>query len=106
MTEMNIISCNVNGLNGPHKRTSFLQLLWRNKVDIALIPEAHLWKDDVHGCNNKYYEVVSFAATDSNTKGVLLTVWRNLNISILDWNGDNADRIACTSLDKSYTPWS
>ncbi len=74
MTEINIISCNVNGLNGPHKRTSFLQLLRRKKVDIALKQEAHLWKDDVHRCNNKYYKVVSFAATDNKIKGVLITV--------------------------------
>ncbi len=34
-------------------------------------------------------------------KGVLIIVRRNLNISILDRNGDNAGRIACTSLAKS-----
>ncbi len=72
MTEINIISCNVNGLNGPHKHTRFLQLLRQKKV--ALIQKAHLWKDDVPGCNNKYYEVVSFAVTDNKTKGVLITV--------------------------------
>ncbi len=74
MTEINIISCNVNGLNGPHKHTRFLQLLRQKMVDIALIQKAHLWKDVVHRCNNIYYEVVSFAVTDNKTKGVLITV--------------------------------
>ncbi len=46
----------------------------KKMVDIALIQKAHLWKDDVHRCNNKYYEVVSFAVTDNKTKGVLITV--------------------------------
>ncbi len=52
-------------------------------------------KDDVHRCNNKYYEVVSFSVTDNKTKGVLIIVRRNVNISILDRKGDNASRIAC-----------
>ncbi len=73
MAEINIISCNINGLNGPHKPTSFLELLRRKKVDIALSQKAHLWKDDVHRCNNKYYEVVSFAVSDNKTN-VLITV--------------------------------
>ncbi len=38
--------------------------------------------------------MVSFAAIDNKTKDVLITVRRNLNISILDRNGDNAGRIA------------
>ncbi len=58
MTEINILSCNINGLNGPHKSTSFLELLRRKKVDIALIQEAHLRKDDVHRCINKYYALI------------------------------------------------
>ncbi len=65
MTEINI-SCNVNGLNGLYKRTSFFTTTVTKKVDIALI---NLWKDYVHRCNNKYYKVVSFAATDNKTKG-------------------------------------
>ncbi len=95
MTEIGIMSCNFKCLNGPHRRTSFLELPRRKKVDIALIQEAHLRKDDIHGCNNKYYEVVPFAATDNKTKGVLIIVRRNLNIPILDRNGDNAGRISC-----------
>ncbi len=37
-------------------------------------------------------------------KDVLIIVRRNLNISILDRNGDNACRIACTSLAESNSP--
>lgn len=95
MTELNILSCNINGLNGPHKRTGFLELLRQRKVDIALIQESHLRKNDVHRCNNKFYEVVSFAATDNKTKGVLIIVKRKLNISILDKKGDDDGRITC-----------
>ncbi len=68
MTEINI-SCNVNGLNGLYKRTRIFTTTVTKKVDIALIQKANLWKDYVHICNNKYYKVVSFAATDNKTKG-------------------------------------
>lgn len=53
----------------------------------------HLRKDDVHWCNNTFYEVVTSAASDNKTKGVLIIVRWILNISIQDRNGDNAGRI-------------
>lgn len=68
MTEFNILTCNVNGLNGPHRRTSFLELFQRKKVDIALIQESHLRMEDVRRCYNTFFEVVSFTATDKKTK--------------------------------------
>ncbi len=55
MTDLNILSCNINGLNGPHKLTGFLDFLRRRKIDIVLVQESHLKEEDIHRCNNKLY---------------------------------------------------
>ena len=93
MTDLNILSCNINGLNGPHKRTGFLDFLRRRKIDIVLVQESHLKEEDVHRCNNKFYEVVSHSSSDAKTKGVLILVRRTLNITILDKGCDPDGRI-------------
>ncbi len=84
MTDLNILSCNINGLNGPHKCTGFLDFLRRRKIDIVLVQESHLKEEDIRRCNNKFYEVVSHSSSDTKTKGVLILVRRTLNITILD----------------------
>ncbi len=78
MTDLNILSCNINGLNGPHKCTGFLDFLRRRKIDIVLVQESHLKEEDIHRCNNKFYEVVSHSSSDTKTKGVLILVRRTL----------------------------
>ncbi len=82
MTDLNILSCSINGLHGPHKRTGVLDFLHRGKIDIVFVRESRL-KEDVHKCNNTFYEVVSHSSSHTKTKGVLISVWRTLNITIL-----------------------
>ncbi len=48
MTDHNILSCNINGLNGPHKHTGFLDFMRRRKIDIVLVQESHLKEEDIH----------------------------------------------------------
>ncbi len=57
-----------------------------------LFQEFHLKEEDIHRCNT-FYEVVSHSSSDTETKGVLILVWRTLNITILDKGCDTDGRI-------------
>lgn len=94
MTNLNILSWNVNGLNGPHKRACCLELLKRRKIDLALIQETHLKKEDVHRCNNKFYKVISASSATDKTKGVMILLRRNLRMDIIEHDNDTDGRIA------------
>lgn len=72
MTNISILSWNVNDLNTPSKRTSCLDLLRRKKIDVAMIQESHLIQHDVSRLANKYYYVAAFSAAENKTKGALI----------------------------------
>ena len=94
MTNITVLSLNVNGLNGPKKRTSILDLLHRKNIDIALLQESHLKVEDVPRCNNRFYRVAASASLSSKTKGVLILVRRSFQIDILDQGNCTSGRIA------------
>ncbi len=73
--------------------SGFLNFLRRRKIDIVLVQESHLKEEDIRRCNNTFYEVVSHSSSDTKTKGVLILVWRTLNINILDKGCDTDGRI-------------
>uniref|UniRef100_A0A672KE23 Endonuclease/exonuclease/phosphatase domain-containing protein n=1 Tax=Sinocyclocheilus grahami TaxID=75366 RepID=A0A672KE23_SINGR len=58
---LNVMSWNVNGLNGAIKRTKSC---------------------DVHRFQNRYYKLVSFSSSDKKSKGVLILMARRLPLSI------------------------
>uniref|UniRef100_A0A3B1ICK8 Reverse transcriptase domain-containing protein n=1 Tax=Astyanax mexicanus TaxID=7994 RepID=A0A3B1ICK8_ASTMX len=90
---LNILSWNINGLNEPLKRASFLDLLQRKQIDIGLIQESHLRAADISKCNNKFFRVAAYASANNSTKGVLILVRRSLQITILNQGSDEDGRI-------------
>ena len=75
------------------KRTSFLDVLRRERVDIALVSESHLLQKDVHKLQNKHYVVKTNASALNKTKGVVIVVRRNFQVTNLGVGGDSEGRI-------------
>ena len=75
------------------KRTSFLDVLRRERVDIALVSESHLLQKDVHKLQNKHYVVKTNASALNKTKGVVIVVRRNFQVTNLGVGGDSDGRI-------------
>uniref|UniRef100_A0A8C1K2M6 Uncharacterized protein n=1 Tax=Cyprinus carpio TaxID=7962 RepID=A0A8C1K2M6_CYPCA len=92
---LNIMSWNVNGLNGAIKRTKCLDYLRSKRVSVALIQESHLKTCDVHRFQNRYYKLVSFSSSDKKSKGVLILMARRLPFSMHCSRSDAAGRITC-----------
>jgi len=81
---LHIVTWNVNGLNGPIKRTACLDYLHRQKVDLAFIQESHLRKSDVQRFSNKFYFVAASSSLDSKSRGTLVVLKRKLSFNILE----------------------
>lgn len=77
MTKITVLSFSAHGLNLPHKRTSFLEVLRREKVDVAMVSESHMLQKEVHKLQNKHYCVKANASALNKTKGVLIVVRHN-----------------------------
>ncbi len=92
---LNIMSWNVNGLNGAIKRTKCLDYLRSKRVSVALIQESHLKTCDVHRFQNRYYKLVSFSSSDKKSKGVLILMARRFPFSIHCSRSDADGRITC-----------
>ncbi len=41
-------------------------------------------EEDIHRCSDGFCEVASHSSSSAGTRGVLVFVWRTLNITILD----------------------
>lgn len=94
MTTLQLASWNTNGLNGPGKRTAYLDLLSNNHIDIAFIQESHLKATDVQRFANRQYYVAASASVDSKTTGALIVLKRSMSITILDEFGSEDGRIS------------
>lgn len=84
LENLHIISWNVNGLNGPIKRTACLDYLHRHQVDLAFIQESHLRKPDVQRFSNKFYYVAASSSLNSKSRGTLVVLKRKLSLNILE----------------------
>ena len=93
MTKLTVISFNARGLNLPYKRTSFLDVLRSEGVDIALVSESHLLQKDVHKLQNNHYAVKTNASALNKTKGVVIVVRRNFQVTNLGVGCDSEGRI-------------
>lgn len=91
---LNIVSWNVNGLNGTVKRTKCLDYLRSKRASVALIQESHLKACDVHRFQNIHFKIASFSSVKKN-KGVLILVAQHLPFSIHCSKGDADGRITC-----------
>lgn len=83
MNHLTILSCNVQGLNFPHKRVSLLDFLRRKKVDIAFLQESHFLQKDITRINNKYFTVLASSSYDKKTRGVMIVAKCSLNLTKL-----------------------
>ncbi len=92
MHTLNILSLNVNGLNSAVKRTRALEYLHRKSISCALIQETHLKQSDVACFQNKYYKLAAFSCALNKTKGVLILVNRELNLTIEHLGSDEKGR--------------
>lgn len=101
MTNLSVISWNVQGLNRMTKRTACLEYIDSKHIDIALIQESHLTKESVNSFSNAKYEVVASSSADDKTKGVLVVIRHSLNINIIDTGNDMEGRIAYIKADIS-----
>lgn len=77
MTNIRCLSLNVNGLNIPEKRTTFLRELWRMLTQITFIQETHFPLGKIPKIQNDRYQFVFHStAPDSKTRGVsILFFW-------------------------------
>ena len=103
MANLNIFCCNLKGLNCPNKRVACLDLLARNKIDLAMIQETHLLKDDVSRLENNLYKVCASASAPNKTKGVIILIRKTLQINIIGKGCDEDGRVAfikCTYNDR------
>lgn len=66
MSDLNIISWNVRGLNTPVKRTRCLEFLHRKAIAIALVQEAHLKEEDVSRFQN--YKLLAYSCVPNKSK--------------------------------------
>lgn len=94
MTNCNIFTWNVNGLNSPIKRTKCLEYLHRKQADIVLIQESHLKSRDVHRFQNKHYKVAAASSAASKTCGVIILLRRKFSFSIEGSGSDSDGRMA------------
>uniref|UniRef100_A0A667XZT6 Endonuclease/exonuclease/phosphatase domain-containing protein n=1 Tax=Myripristis murdjan TaxID=586833 RepID=A0A667XZT6_9TELE len=88
MTRLILFSLNARGLNSPHKRVGLLDVLEREKVDIAMVSESHLLQRDIYSFHNRHYHVLSSSSTPNKTKGVLIVARRSLQFTNLGTGGD------------------
>uniref|UniRef100_A0A672LJX4 Endonuclease/exonuclease/phosphatase domain-containing protein n=1 Tax=Sinocyclocheilus grahami TaxID=75366 RepID=A0A672LJX4_SINGR len=91
--DLNVMSWNVNGLNGVIKRTKCLDYLRSKRISFALIQESHLKACDIHRFQNRYYQLVYFSSSDKKSKGVLILMARHLPFSIHCSRSDADGRI-------------
>lgn len=84
MSSIHVISWNVNGLNGQIKRTACLDLLRRQRVDVAFIQESHFRTVHVRCFSNKHYCVAASASLDTKTRGSLVVLKCNLSMNIIE----------------------
>lgn len=99
MGELSILVWNAGGLNTPHKRSSVLSLLRRQKVDIALIQETHLLNPDSKHLANRFYHVVASSSVNTKARGVVVVARRNLPIKVLDIRTENVGRMVIVKVE-------
>lgn len=102
MADLSIMSVNSRGLNGPVKRTKFLDYLKRKNVDIALIQKSHLGKKDVSRLQNKYYKIAASSSDITKTKGSIILLSRKCAFTIDKCSKDQTGRMSyiCTTTRK------
>ncbi len=69
-----------------------LEYLHRKSISCALIQETHLKQSDVSRFQNKYYKLAAFSCALNKTKGVLILVNRELNLTIEHLGSDEKGR--------------
>ena len=102
MTDINILSWNVRGLNSPIKRTRCLEFLHRKRVSIALIQETHLTATNVHRFQNKHYKIIADSCASTKARGVLIIADRKLQFVVMEKGNDNDGRFAYILLSINY----
>ena len=84
MPELNILSWNASGFNSPHKRISTLGLLYRMRINVALVQETHLLAADIRRLADKHYHVIASSTSGSKTKAVAIVARCSFRIKIQD----------------------
>ena len=90
MAKINILSCNVQGINKNNKYNSCLEYLDRKRIDIALLQETHIMIQDMSKLENDRYIVVSSSSAINKTKGVLILISKKLKFNMIV-NGNDSD---------------
>ena len=93
MARVSFCALNARGLNSPVKRTSLLDVLANLNIDIALISETRLARGNIPRLEDKRYRLLSNSSAVNSTKGVLILVRKNLEITILESGGDLEGRM-------------
>uniref|UniRef100_A0A3B3RS02 Endonuclease/exonuclease/phosphatase domain-containing protein n=1 Tax=Paramormyrops kingsleyae TaxID=1676925 RepID=A0A3B3RS02_9TELE len=87
MANLVMATWNVRILSTPQKRSSVTHLLFRNRVDIAFLQEAHLASKDVR----RHAEVAASSAS-SRRSGVLIFIHRSFKVKISGRGADDGGR--------------
>lgn len=74
MNSLKLANWNINGHNGPIKRTACLDFLRRKNIDISFVQESHLKTADVNRFSNRLYYVAASASFDFKAHGSLLVL--------------------------------
>ncbi len=54
MADLDVLSCGIDGLGGPHGRTGFLDFLRRRKIGVVLVQGSRLGEEDIHRCSVRW----------------------------------------------------
>lgn len=98
MVNLTVISWNIGGINASYKLTSCLDILNRKRVDVALIQETHIMRQDINRLENTCFKVVAYSSAENKTKGVAILVRKNLKYHFLGWGNDSEWRTAFANM--------
>ena len=94
MTNIQILSLNVNGLGCKIKRNTLFSFLDNLKSNIILLQETHSVKQDENKWQSEWKsKKIFFNHGNSQSKGVLIAINKNLDYELLDVISDKESRI-------------
>lgn len=106
MSNLGLITLNVNGLGGATKRRAIFKYLRRRKVDVMLLQETHSTRDVEKLWSSEWGGRILFAHGTSGSRGVAILFSRNTSVEVLSHIGDTEGRFLMAQIklrDTSYT---
>ena len=99
LSNLTIISSNVNGINNPIKRKKILEYFKRQQCDILLLQETHLTDTEHEKLKRDWVGTVLYNSYNSKSRGVAVLFHKKIGIKILKTNKDQEGRMLIVKFD-------